>query len=73
MELYNQILKGLSTEEISKEDADRLVGMACYAALKEIRNAFADTVEYIDFFEKIEQILYQLENANLSNSDHTLE
>ena len=73
MELYNQILKGLSTQEISNEEADRLVGMACYAALKEIRNAFTDTLEYIDFFEKIEQILYQLENANSSNSDRTLE
>lgn len=73
MELYNRILNSLSTQKISKEEADRLVGMVCYTALKEIDNAFADTLEYIDFYERIEQIMYQLENTNCSNVDGALE
>ena len=65
MELYDQIRNRLTTHETTKEAADYLVGKACYIALSEIRAALHDdSLEYIDFYDKIEEIVYRLENGD---------
>ena len=65
MELYDQIRNRLTTHGITKEEADYLVGKVCYIALSEIRAALADdSLEYIDFYEKIEEIVYQLKHGD---------
>ena len=67
MELYNEILAALTDHKLSKKDADFVVEMHCYMALKKIKAILEDdSLDDKECFYKIEEMICLLENMGSS-------